>query len=118
MADIKFEIIKKIGVLSTSASGWAKELNLISWNDRDPKYDLRDWSADHEKMGKGVTLSKEELLALKELLNSMEFFFKNSPYAERPDTCAVRQCGEVLVIQACFLPKPSGRCVTSVKNKR
>ncbi len=65
MAEIKYEIIKKIGVLSTSASGWSKELNLISWNDREPKYDLRDWSGDHEKMGKGVTLSAEELRALK-----------------------------------------------------
>lgn len=72
MAEIKYEIIKNIGVLSKSASGWAKELNLISWNDRDPKYDLRDWSADHEKMGKGVTLSAEELSALKVLLNSIE----------------------------------------------
>ena len=72
MADIKYEIVKQIGVLSKSASGWAKELNLISWNDREPKYDLRDWSADHEKMGKGVTLSKEELLQLKELLNGIE----------------------------------------------
>ena len=72
MAEIKFEIIKNVGVLSTSASGWSKELNLISWNDREPKYDLRDWSADHEKMGKGVTLSKEELSALKALLNQVE----------------------------------------------
>lgn len=73
MSEIKYEIIKNIGVLSTSASGWAKELNLISWNGRDPKYDLRDWSPDREKMGKGVTLSKEELSALKELLNTIEF---------------------------------------------
>ena len=72
MSDIKYEIIKKVGVLSTSTSGWSKELNLISWNDRDPKYDLRDWSADGSKMGKGVTLTKEELLALKNLLNAME----------------------------------------------
>ena len=71
MSEIKYEIIKKVGVLSKSDSGWAKELNLISWNDRDPKYDIRDWSPDGEKMGKGVTLSKEELLALKELLNKM-----------------------------------------------
>ncbi|HRJ59038.1 MAG TPA: PC4/YdbC family ssDNA-binding protein [Anaerolineales bacterium] len=68
MSEIKYEIIKNIAVLSTSASGWSKELNLISWNDREPKYDLRDWSADHSKMGKGVTLTKEELLALKEIL--------------------------------------------------
>lgn len=72
MPDIKYEIVKNIGMLSKSGSGWTKELNLVSWNDREPKYDLRDWSADHEKMGKGVTLSKEELLALKELLNTME----------------------------------------------
>ena len=72
MSEIKYEIVKKFGSLSSSASGWAKELNLISWNDREPKYDLRDWSADHEKMGKGVTLSKEELIALRELLNSMD----------------------------------------------
>lgn len=71
MNEIKFEIIKNIGVLSTSASGWSKELNLISWNDREPKYDLRDWSADHSKMGKGVTLSAEELSALRELLSKM-----------------------------------------------
>ncbi len=72
MPDIKYEIVKQVGVLSKAGSGWAKELNLVRWNDRDPKYDLRDWNADHSKMGKGVTLSKEELLALKELLNSVE----------------------------------------------
>jgi hypothetical protein len=72
MSEIKYEIIKTIGVLSKSASGWMKEVNLISWNDREPKYDIRDWSADHSKMGKGVTLSKEELSALKDLLNKFE----------------------------------------------
>ena len=72
MSEIKFDIIKKIGVLSKSASGWAKELNLVSWNEREPKYDIREWAPDGEKMGKGVTLSKEELLALKELLNKTE----------------------------------------------
>ena len=72
MTDIKYEIIKKIGVLSTSKSGWTKELNLMSWNDREPKYDLRDWSADRSRRGKGVTLSAEELLALKALLNAFE----------------------------------------------
>ena len=72
MAEIKYEIIKTIGVLSTSAKGWTKELNLISWNEREPKYDLRDWAPEHEKMGKGVTLSEEELKALKKLLNNTE----------------------------------------------
>ena len=72
MPDIKFEIVEKLGVLSSTTSGWSKQLNLISWNDRDPKYDIREWSSDGEKMGKGVTLSKEELLALKNLLNAIE----------------------------------------------
>lgn len=72
MADIKFEIKEEVGVLSESSKGWKKELNLISWNGREAKYDLRDWSSEHEKMGKGVTLSKEELKNLKDILNSMD----------------------------------------------
>jgi len=72
VSDIKFEIVKKIGLLSTSSRGWTKELNLISWNDREAKYDIREWSPDGGTMGKGVTLTKEELAALRELLNTME----------------------------------------------
>ena len=72
MSDIKFEIVKKIGVLSKSEKGWTKELNLISWNTREPKYDIRDWSPDGQTMSKGVTFSKEELVALKELLGKMD----------------------------------------------
>ena len=72
MANIKYEIIKEIGIISTSSKGWNKELNLISWNDREPKYDLRDWDENHEKIGKGVTFTKEELINLKNLLNSIE----------------------------------------------
>ena len=64
MADIKYEITKHIGVLSKSTKGWTKELNLVSWNDREPKYDIREWSPEHEKMGKGVTLSDDEAVAL------------------------------------------------------
>ena len=72
MPEIKFEIIKNMGTISESSKGWKKELNLVSWNDREPKYDLRDWDPEHEKMGKGVTLTEEELKKLKELLNGME----------------------------------------------
>ena len=68
MADIKYEIIKEIAVLSENEKGWRKELNLISWNDRDPKYDLRDWSPDHEKMGKGITLTLEEVKELEKAI--------------------------------------------------
>lgn len=72
MAEIKYEIKETLGVLSENNKGWSKELNLISWNDREAKFDVRDWSPEHEKMGKGVTLSKEELIKLREILNDMD----------------------------------------------
>ena len=72
MAEIKFEIKETSGVLSESAKGWTKELNLISWNDKEAKYDIRDWDAEHKKMGKGVTLSLDDLKKLKDILNGME----------------------------------------------
>ncbi len=72
MADLKFEITKHIGVISQNDKGWSKELNMVSWNDREPKYDLRDWSADKSKMSKGVTLTKQEALKLAELLSGIE----------------------------------------------
>ena len=71
MAEIKFEITEHIAVLSESSKGWKKELNLISWSGNAPKYDIRDWSPNHEKMGKGVTLTLEELEKLKEVLVGM-----------------------------------------------
>lgn len=72
MSKINYEIIKQIGVVSESKTGWTKELNLVSWNDREPKYDLRDWAPDHEKMGKGITLSTEEIQALTKILTNIE----------------------------------------------
>lgn len=72
MADIKYEIIENVGALSESPKGWTKELNLISWNNREAKYDLRDWAPEHQKMGKGVTLTKEELKELRDILNDMD----------------------------------------------
>ncbi|MDD3416183.1 MAG: YdbC family protein [Lachnospiraceae bacterium] len=71
MADIKFDIVEEIGVLSENAKGWKKELNLISWNGAAPKYDIRDWAPEHEKMGKGVTLTREEAVQLKDILNKL-----------------------------------------------
>lgn len=72
MADIKYDIVEEIGAVSESSTGWTKELNLISWNNREAKYDLRDWAPDHAKMGKGITLSINELRELKKLLNNMD----------------------------------------------
>ena len=67
MPELKYEIVKHIGALSTSPSGWTKELNLISWNDRAPKYDIRDWAPDRAKMGKGVTVSADEVILLRDI---------------------------------------------------
>lgn len=72
MAELKFEIVETLGVLSESAKGWTKELNLVSWNGREPKYDLRDWAPDHQKMGKGVTLSNEDVATLKKVLEKIK----------------------------------------------
>ncbi len=69
MNEIKYEIVEHIGVLSESSKGWRMELNMVSWNDREPKYDIRNWSENHEKIGKGIALSKEEIVKLKDILN-------------------------------------------------
>lgn len=70
MAEIEFTIVKRIGVLSQGSKGWSKELNLVSWNNRDPKLDIREWDPEHAKMGKGVTLSGEEAGKLLDFLKT------------------------------------------------
>ena len=71
MADIKFEIKKELGTISSSAKGWNKEVNLVSWNGAAPKYAIRDWSPEHEKMGKGITLTEEEARQLFTILSEI-----------------------------------------------
>lgn len=70
--DIKYEIIEQLGVLSEGSKGWKKELNLIAWGERDAKYDLRDWDENHEKMTKGLTLTTEEIIKLRDILNRID----------------------------------------------
>lgn len=72
MPEFTYEITETIGILSQSTNGWSRQLNLISWNGRAPKYDIRDWAPGNEKMGKGISMSLEELKALKEILDEME----------------------------------------------
>jgi hypothetical protein len=72
MAELKFEITENLGVLSENAKGWTKELNMVSWNEHEPKYDIREWAPDHSRMGKGVTLTVDELASLKELLKDID----------------------------------------------
>ncbi len=72
MAELKYEVVKEVGVLSESPTGWRKEINLVSWNDREPKYDIRDWAPDRAKMGKGVTLTADEVILLRDLLGEID----------------------------------------------
>lgn len=71
-AEFKYEVTEKIAVLSQSSNGWEVQLNMVSWNDREPKYDIRNWSPDGTKMGKGVSLSHDEISILKGILNDLE----------------------------------------------
>ena len=72
MAELKYEIVQHLAVIAEGSKGWCKELNLVSWNDRAPKYDVRDWAPEHAKMGKGVTLTQDEVILLRDLLNEEE----------------------------------------------
>ena len=71
MAELIYELTALIGTLS-ERSGWTKELNMIRWNDREPKFDIRDWSPDKAKMSKGITMTLEEVIALRDLLNALD----------------------------------------------
>ena len=68
MSDIVYVIKKQLGIIETYPTGWRKELNLISWNDSTPKYDLRDWDPEHRYMSRGVTLTPDEAKCLYEIL--------------------------------------------------
>lgn len=70
--EITYNVVKEIAVLSEKSNGWTKQLNLISWNNGEPKYDIRDWAPEREKMGKGVTLTAAELQCLSDALAELE----------------------------------------------
>ncbi len=70
--EFKFEIVKHLATLSSEQSGWSKELNLVSYNGANPKYDIRTWDSEHKKMGKGITLSDEEIALLKEAILELD----------------------------------------------
>jgi hypothetical protein len=66
--DFKYEVINELGVISEGKNGWRKEFTRVSWNGGEPKYDIRDWSGNRQKMGKGITLTEAEMRKLHELL--------------------------------------------------
>ena len=71
MAEFKYEIQENLGTISEAATGWSREVNLISWNEGKPKYDIRDWAPEHAKMGKGISLTREELEALYDVIGNV-----------------------------------------------
>lgn len=71
MSEFKYEIVERLGVLQVSSGGWTKEFNMVSWNERDPKYDIREWSPDRVKMSKGVSFTKDEIMKLREMLREI-----------------------------------------------
>ena len=74
--ELKFEIINHIGVVSEGSGGWKTEVNRVSWAGKEPKYDVRAWNPDHTKMGKGITLSEEEMISLSSILAKEVEFLK------------------------------------------
>ncbi len=72
MANFEYEILEHFGVISETSNGWTKELNLVSWNKHKPEYEIRTWEHENSKAGKGITLTHEELITLKELLDGMD----------------------------------------------
>ena len=72
MPEITWDVKKILGTIGEGNGGWKKEVNIVSWNERAPKIDIRPWDGEHKKMGKGITLSKDEVLKLKEILNSLD----------------------------------------------
>ncbi len=71
MPEIKYEITEHLGVTSETARGWTREVNMISWNGREPKVDIRDWSPEHDKMSKGLTFTKDELVELTKIVEKL-----------------------------------------------
>ena len=72
MAEFKYEVLNELGVFAEAKNGWTKEINIISWNEGPGKIDIRTWNPDHSRMGKGISLSKEEFFALKGLINEID----------------------------------------------
>ncbi|MCX7709091.1 MAG: PC4/YdbC family ssDNA-binding protein [Clostridia bacterium] len=72
MSDLKFSIVRNFGVIGEGKEGWRKEVNLVSWNDRKPKLDIREWDENHVKMKKGITLNAYEMNELKSILKELD----------------------------------------------
>lgn len=70
--EFTFNIEEHIGVITEETNGWKKELNKVSWNGGPAKYDIRSWDDSHVKMTRGITLHRDEMAALKELVSTIK----------------------------------------------
>ncbi len=70
-SQVTCEVKAQMGVIGEDRRGWRKELNLVSWNHLNPRYDIREWAPDRSRMGKGVTFTKDEIVVLRDLLNKI-----------------------------------------------
>ena len=70
--EVTYEIVEEIGIISSQPTGWTKELNVVSWNGGQGKYDIREWSPMHDRMSRGVTLNEQEMRAILEMLRRRE----------------------------------------------
>ena len=66
--EIEYKLVEKLGVLDTHKSGWAREVNIVAWNGKPPKFDIRDWDPEHERMSRGITLHEREAVKLAKIL--------------------------------------------------
>lgn len=76
--EFRFSIMRHIGVLAEGTKGWKKEVNMVSWNDRPAKLDIREWDENHVKMSKGITLSAEESGLLRTLIDDVAGLFADA----------------------------------------
>lgn len=72
MSELKFQIVKSLGIIGEGKEGWRKEVNVVSWNERKPKLDIREWDESHMKMKKGITLNISEMKELKSILTGLD----------------------------------------------
>lgn len=101
MSALKFKIIRHIGVLSENNSGWRIELNIVQWGNNKPKYDIRQWPPNHEKPGKGISLSDEAAAILIELLEKTQLY--SEYYGSKENV--KENCLNEIVRKAIILPK-------------
>ena len=118
MAEFKYEITERIAVLSQSANGWERQLNMVSWNGREPKYDIRDWAPDGSKMGKGISLTHDELSKMmqidKSAVTRIITNLENKGYVTRTVSESDRRCKHIYLTPEAWDIRTTSQSVETV----